>query len=688
MTNMFENQNTGFGFNNNAQALPVPADSLMRQPQSINVNNPPFVPQGIECTPELQQCIPQLSGMLAYLISNSASQNHLRAFAFNLLSSNNFANAEFNALVATGMQIVMVCAYMQNQRNDLPGLLQYAAQKALEMYISVNVSRYPALQQYVDQNQANQIRQVLSEFEQFKNASGQLMRQMQFNNNQFNQPSMGGFNSGFNNNNFGGGFNNQPSSFNRFSNFNQGGFNTRVGMSPSHFGSPSATEASVFQSSMREAGNTVNEQASYQSSRFSSLRESLNQSTPQRNEVMTDVANSSQIPVVAKEQTPIEPVMKPYKESGLTWVRSDEQPYPPIVKYSTHEIVAYQNEKGEVRLAIQNRKGGRVFDYEAHTTLSSLRVYPVSETKPSEVEIQSVQEDLNTRINEERALTVTNNDSSQMNDSLDYDLVKYDDISIEKSVEGAILTNDVNREFLHQLRGTDYTALVKTESKVVESLGPLDEVAKTETKFLSRIKILSDLRDRLRENRRILTKRAWRVIESRLTKGINHVLKNQLSLTLQIDSFFEDYNDLKDAIQNVSPVLLQAFLNYQSEIIILAMNFAQDEVLIDSIREELVLKQDLLGEEKIASFEFLQTDVIIYGVDIDSLTLDIDLFNNTGSLILQSESAVLFKLVNLIFSSTQSPYREIYLSLSDGVVLRLDRGLVGTNNYLVSVFKK
>jgi len=657
---MLPNQNFG---NFQTNSLPYPADSLVRNPVSVNVNNPPFIPN-VECTPEFQQYLPVIAGSTIEAIVQSAQQNNLRAFTFNQLSENNYANQEFASLVSTVVNLMMYAVYVQRNTMDFGGLLHTAVQKGLELFIATNVARYQQLAQYLDQNGVAQIQSLLGELQQLGNAINQMKYQMQTQGN--TRPSFSG-----------AGFGQAPT---MNQNFNQ---NFGQGAHQAGFGSPHTGPSGVFQTGNPNSPvmNTPLHPGQNADPRFANrygtrseqvATKPVEKSEPK---TMNPTTPSASIPIIPVNDAPTE----------KSWKASPTQPYPPIYKRSKKKLMLENDEQGETRILIRNKTDEEMFDYETHTALTSLGVSPAARLKPTQEEITIRNETIEQTIrNGEQKLDPL---SVDIEDNLNSNIIVYPNYGLESSLESAVLEHELTRQAQLILNEESRIKVFKTTSFLIRNLGVLSESEREEVQHLQDSRTFEELLVKMKGSAASLPRKAWNLIERKITSTINDVLRLQLSLELSMDSFLMDFESLNEVLKNKSSVIYEAFTKHQRSIIKYAIDFVASESELKGLIKENMLDIEKGDRKNVINFDFLKDELTITSLDINADELDIDLYQNLGCMILSSESRTLSALADKLYENrpNPNPVGRDYVLLNDGVLLRISKGLVGVEFYTASV---
>lgn len=636
---MFQNN-----FLNNNNNLPWPADSLNRNPINIRPDQPPFVPN-VPCTPEFQQVIPLVTGYTIQAINQGANTSNLRAFAFNQLSENNFQNQDFVNLVALVVSLMMYSHYVQRNNYQLEQLIRMAVEKGIEYQLASNVAQYPALANYLDVNAQNYVRGVLNELQQMR---GQLQAMM-------SQLSGGGgvF-----------GMNTRPS-------FSSGGF----GVGNNGGGS------AVF-------SGTPMQQPIQQQQPDTSFGTKYGNIKPAEPGMLTpnlpEPAQAAPTNIKPDNKAEDISVPTPINKSPLVWKPRDEQPYPPIVKRSESEVFISLNEEGIPVLSIGDRTKESMFDYETHTTLTSFGVRPSTRPLPTVEEMDKANDEI---------VSVIKNGSEKISDETEFipafKILEHGHMFLEFSLATLCLEHELRKAGICKTKdmGSDSIKLFKTEGRLIENLGSLSDKDRLSIEHLRNSESFAEAVMILKASAATMPARAWRTIERKLTRVVNDVLRLHLSMDLRIDSFMLDIMDLMELLKNTSTAVYDSMVKNQVNVMRAALNITTDSD-IETVINENILSDEIDGVAFNLDFEFLHDSVTLTSVDIDSVTLNVELYKNVGSVILRDQSKLLFELAHFILKNkpkNTNPIGFDYIMLSDGVLLRITRGLVGEDYITISV---
>lgn len=150
------------------------------------LNSPPALPGNVQVPMQLNAYYPMICAALANEITASASQSPARMFTFNQVSSNNWMNQPFIDLVC--MAVDMATKNLGKQPHaPLDNHVSEGIREALALFVSMNIAEHQGLQAIMDptvvQNAFGNVNQMLAlknEISHYKNVlNGQSNMQMQ-----------------------------------------------------------------------------------------------------------------------------------------------------------------------------------------------------------------------------------------------------------------------------------------------------------------------------------------------------------------------------------------------------------------------------------------------------------------------------------------------------------------------------
>lgn len=188
------------------QQLPHSAEVVYTPNMAHNLPHNPTTFPNVPVSPNMQPYIRMICGYTMKELQENAARNNLRVFSFNLFSANNWMTQEFAQLVSMVSDYAEVIVAMNNVNAEVA--IANAAQAMVTWMTAVLPSRFNALMNYVNQDIANELQnlmngfqQATSQIQQFKQRGVQMQQPQQqpWNNNQ-------NWGQNNNNNSFNGGF--------------------------------------------------------------------------------------------------------------------------------------------------------------------------------------------------------------------------------------------------------------------------------------------------------------------------------------------------------------------------------------------------------------------------------------------------------------------------------------------------
>lgn len=155
---------------------------------------PPFVPN--LNVGHMRNLLPLITGGAMLTLQQNAQKNPLRTFCYNLCSRNMYQNAEFSEFLAAIVEFTEFLMAVEKLQPDQA--IQTACEQMASIFVALNVRKFPALQQFVDPQMANDLNGFLGQFNQLKGAITQWQQAM-------HQPQPANMGWGGNAGSFGGG---------------------------------------------------------------------------------------------------------------------------------------------------------------------------------------------------------------------------------------------------------------------------------------------------------------------------------------------------------------------------------------------------------------------------------------------------------------------------------------------------
>ena len=145
--------------------LPVPYDTLLSQPYTYPMNNPPVVPN-IQTHPEGAQLLITAAAMAANAVSESASASPVRTFCYNIISSNGWNNMEFFNLVRLVVDYTVYLKFT-NSVSNLSVALQKTATELAQLTASAIAANCPEFFGMLDPTTAQRISQNVGIYQDY-----------------------------------------------------------------------------------------------------------------------------------------------------------------------------------------------------------------------------------------------------------------------------------------------------------------------------------------------------------------------------------------------------------------------------------------------------------------------------------------------------------------------------------------
>lgn len=204
------------------------------------------------------------------------------------------------------------------------------------------------------------------------------------------------------------------------------------------------------------------------------------------------------------------------------------------------------------------------------------------------------------------------------------------------------------------------------------------------------IRVVMAMDDTPAEMRSVLVR-----IDKLVTKAINSILLNKLSLDVAIDSFTSDYDALLGLLRGkYADVYYESFVREMNRLIHKQMRLVKNsDVLSLTLSSEEETGADGTPEPKrirTNSFGF-RNPITITTMDVLAAELELGFYKQDGfdmpARIMESNHSILFWYAKSLFDSVDpivSEHSRHYLVTADDEYFELHRGLIGKENYLLS----
>lgn len=177
-------------------------------------------------------------------------------------------------------------------------------------------------------------------------------------------------------------------------------------------------------------------------------------------------------------------------------------------------------------------------------------------------------------------------------------------------------------------------------------------------------------------------------IEKILTKEINHVLRNKMSLpNTSIESFIDDVNDLPDYLnQNLGDTYRRVFLDFQR---LYVEKIVSGPESVDEYKMECCMVAET--ENPLLKINFINHLYSFTNLTVESSELGIEPYSECASSILEYEHPLMYEIVTSMFSQDRDIERVCLHNLiitADDVIYEVQKGLIGSDIYTINYWKK
>lgn len=640
----------------------LPFDRLLAQPQQYQDQYPPVNLQPQRNT-EWGGLIPIVTARMANDIATQAQVSYARTYVFNLLSDNNWNNPDFRETV--GLAFTFLEFFARVMQNPIEQAMQQAIALAGRLVVATSILESQLLAGYCSQDVINASRAAVATFQE---ANGKL--QLQLNMDQSRTPQM------------------QLMPLNPFSNFTPvatAGTGWGGNYSTPHVSTLQQSRATVGQASMFQQENDTARMVQ-SSSRFGAHVSAVKE----REAAVLPPPTPAPILVLHPSSAP------PPKEP-LKWVSTSVQPYrlwcdPFVEQIVLKEETTFDGNKCVIEdiILLEHEQ----MQQEQHEL--PMHGYTVNIPKGQGVAPATALKEAQAIAMQKRdaeeiiaGLTDTSNDIRPTNIS-----EMEGDFPWLTSVEQLIFQTKLKaaRDGTCAARGwasvPTYTPFIHEQREHTANWLAKMRECKTLTEMAA---LFDDIRTNPIHAKRRYPEQAFgpaeflfRRIETQMTQAINDVLRIQLSMGIDMDEFSIDYPEL----------LKHVAANYSKKYSELLQSVEQS--LLDRFQAQFEGDQaELIGlfgpdAQEIDDDLYIDGTVDNYSVTVLPYTAaDLGLHRITEAvLVTHSRQPALHLLIKNTFSvakTTKLPYTAHYLVLLCGKRLRMHKGLLVDDAYLISL---
>lgn len=651
----------------NYQSLPYNAQQPQFNPVMFTLDQPPFIPHGIQIPQNMSYLLNAVCSAVANEATNQRNKHAARMFTFNQIASNSFQNSDFATAVASVFDILMLGLAKQLYNVPEQGLPD-AVTRALSIMACRNLSMYPALAQIVDPRVTQEAVQVLNEAQFMQQEISAMKARM------------------------GGGF------------VAPGGYQAPQqnfgGVPPGFAGSPMQGQGSVPFSRFNDIGNQQQPQTWNTGGNSSSpfVRGGHQGQNPAPAMVDTGDRYSYlnknqqafqqpvQQPVQQQFPSPPEPMLvrstpiaqQPEVKKELKWVSSHHQYHQPAYNSETEKLELYEFQQNGKTYVIAKvvTKGVNEVDRNKHVittpmmTLTS-HIPQGSSTREAAFE-KSVEK-------------MTHNESPVLN--------------AKPTVSSKTLIRNFTEELIFDTRVAQKLVSPENDCGVFQmnSIKATPFVAtKDITEVASKLSEMKNFQDIALTMQSILNSDTDQEVKDFvfeldlfLTKEVNNVLQNRMSIDLSVDSFVDDISDMSEYLKEKKGESFSiAFDKNQEEFIETYLTPIDDKELVDQMHESLMDSED--DHPVDLSSVFYWHSYTITNVRMHSSELKIGIGPKTSSIITDQSFPVLRNFCKKLFNSVSKEdhgYAHHVLITSDNKKYELHRSMFVPDTYLISYFK-
>ena len=662
---MFNNQ---MGFNNGMQtgqaALPFRYDMTTSLPVTGAPDNPSTYPS-FNVIPQMQQYYRTVVGFCIHEVQNNVNKNHLRVFAFNAMSSNNWNNQFFGSMVIFAAEYA--CFLHMTQRMDIRNAIARAAMESANWITALLACQFMQQGLPVDGTMGPELQNLLREYETMTNTLSQFKQQLQWNAQQQQQQSQ--FQMQQPNNWMG---NHQPQQ----SSVPVGGaVFSGSGMFTGNAAPVAPANSDIGNLGVFSSSGEVRDEI-----RRNKQRDNLEEIHFAPNNTPQMVAKVEQPTTVSQKETNV-----PLKYGHLYSLRHCKSVVRNWTPDRAHAIVF-------------NPKTHAMFLELDHTGARGIEVIKTLEEVGMEYLDHELDSDLQMK-------TFTNQFTPRRNIDVNWDNVKNAKrtIDIDKGMEGDIsipFNGVINTEKVVACsyeQATQITKMRINDKKIrLSENAPLVYIYRNLTPFfvderdqeeVNNLKIAIVNVDDYIEALAILelySKKIpfdiWNFINNRLTKAVNKELKVGMGLSTQIDNFFEDFKDLNSVIAKKGEGVANAFYSTQKNTIYNIFRTLKGEDLKKYIT---TIGGNIEEGFDVKHIVFLE-DYLTVQVPWLSSKLDVMMRENAGA-VMESFVPEFYSACKYIVEKA----KEMHLSqqmivTNDGVKISIDVPIIGKDIFIVS----
>lgn len=637
--------------------LPFNPHQPQAQPIQFTLDRPPFIPQGIQIPQNLSYLLPNVCSLVANEACANMGKNAGRMFTFNQLSANNYQNADYATAVATVFDVLML-GLAKGMYNVPEVGLNDSVSRTMSILTCKNIALFQGLAQLLDPRALQEASQMLSMANGMQQEIGMMKArysappQNQWN----NQASYGAVPSGFAGapTNYGT-QNSMPfSRFNDPAPQNQQWGNNQSGPSPFTRGSGQVNTGPI---------QDTNDRYSYLSK---------------------GVATQPQIEQHVFQQTKPEPMLVKAPEVSavevkrdLKWSSSHHQYHQPAFNTETEKLELYELVDGNKIYVIAKvvTKGVNEVDRTKHTLTTPMLAHTSHIPDGSPTREAAFEKSVERHTQTENP--VLNKKAAVHNNVLIRTFIEeliFDTKVAQKMVKPE---NDCGVFRMNCIKGTPFVA-TKDIGEIANKLSAMknfQEIALTMQSILNS-DTEQEIKDFIFE------------LDLFLTKEVNNLLQNKMSIEMSIDSFIDDICDLSEYLNNrKGATFSNAFDKCQLAFIETYLTPIRDQELVLDMQNSLIDPEE--GTDISLHSVFYWHSYTITSVRMHSSELRIGISEKSSNIITEQSFPVLRNFCKKLFDSVAIDEHGIahhVLVTSDNKKYELHQSLFVPDTYLISNF--
>jgi hypothetical protein len=626
------------------------------------------------------------------VVQDKQRQNPLRMFMFNQMAANHYQNPDFARAVGCVLDLLGLMI-MQNNSINIELAVNEAAVKVAELLCAANLRDFPDLNQTITQQDAAAAQELLVAFDQIGQSIQQAKQQASQFQPAFQQPRM--MNGGL------------PASWQQQPQAQVQSWGTaphRAGLLNTGVRALPSAPRTVVQPLTNDVAD-VSERASYLRQPFARAQAAA--------AVQQAVVDDRQpvVPAyleVPEEQAPVVAVGELVDPASglLKWKPTQTQPYLPAYQPSKYSLRYVQESDGSVNYILIEKDP---MDYDQHATTSS-----VFGAVPRNLELHDSADVLRRLHNDVARISEAPRTPAYV------DVVAQPVAEGEEPAKIKVRASDqwvrdisedtawlqVNRDRLLAAE-EDGLEVVPDVYRRWVILGELSVAEVDETEHVSnyaQAKTFLELREKLKGSVDEVSPGLWDIVNTRLTKMVNRVLRLNLSVgDISIDSFVEDVGEVEEALRtHYGEAAVTGFSKYQRELIQRTFCSPQDAICLGFESEfRGWFLPEVEGEtqsELAPKITFVKSRYSYTQLSARAHELDLAIDPKAPNAVFRESAPVLHDLIKQIFEDAaeaeadwlNAPWlfdRHLIRTI-DGRVFEASKGFLGNQvHYLLSLVK-